>query len=147
MNLIRYNPLKQKNTLPGFFEDFFNKNLSDFVGNDFTSNTPSVNIIEEDDIFRIEVAAPGLTRKDFSIEIKDDRLLVSGKREMKTEENEEGKYRRREFNYSSFSRSFYIPETVNQDEINANYDNGVLSISLNKLGEVAKPVSKVIKIK
>ena len=146
MNLIRYNPLKHKNTLPGFFDDFFNRNLSDIIGSDFTSQTPSVNIIEEDDVFRIEVAAPGLTKGDFDIEIKDDRLVVSAKKETKSEEKTE-KFTRREFNYNAFSRSFYIPELVNQEEINATYDKGVLVISLNKNGEAEKQEPKVIKIK
>ena len=147
MSFIKINPVFHKNSLPDFIDDIFNRSISDIVGSDFTTNVPSVNIIEEEGSFHIELAAPGLTKKDFNIEIKDDRLFISAKKEEKRDESEEGKFRRREFNYYSFSRSFMIPENVNQDDISANYEDGILKIRLNKLPEAKEEGAKVIEIK
>ncbi len=138
MKLARYNPVNPMS----FIEDFFNRNIADYAGTDFAVNHPSVNIVEESDRFMIELAAPGLAKDDFKVKIEKDHLIVSSQKEVENEEVEEGKYTRREFNYTSFSRSFYIPKEVNRNEISANYDNGILTVTLLKKEE-AKEIGPV----
>lgn len=110
-------------------DDFFNRSLSSVIGNDTSLNFPSVNVVEYENQFKLELAAPGLKKEDFNIEIEEDQIKISA--EVKNEEEETtGNYRRREFNYTSFKRTFRIPENIDLEEINANYEQGVLSISL-----------------
>lgn len=114
------------------FDTFFNDNG---LRKSFSSKTPSVNIAEKDNGYEIELATPGLKKDDFNISIEKNILTVSA--ETKEEkEVEEKKYNKREFNYTSFSRSFTLPENINEETIDAKYDNGVLSISLTKKEEV-----------
>ncbi len=141
MNLIKYNPygpLSKRN----FFDEVFNRSISEFVGTDFVMNMPSVNVVESDTGFTLEVAAPGLAKDDFKIDIDRDRLFVSAEKkteeEVTGEEVTEGKFTRKEFNYSSFERSFFLPKSIDREAIEANYDNGVLSIVLPKKEEVLK---------
>lgn len=138
--------MRNKSNLPSILDNMLSKSLSDIVGNDFTTSMPSVNIIEEEESFMIEVAAPGLSKGDFNLKIDDDSLIVSAKKETKSESGEKGKFTRREFNYTSFKRSFTLPETVDQEAINAEYNNGVLFITLNKKTEAVKAEPRKIKI-
>lgn len=149
MTLVKYNPFKPYKTLPinTMIDDFFGSSLSDFLGTEFTSSNPSVNIVENTDDYKIEVAAPGLGKEDFSIEVDNDNLVVSAAKETTTEDNQEGKYTRREFNYSSFKRSFHLSEEINRDAINASYENGVLTITLEKKDEAIKKAPKTVEIK
>lgn len=149
MTLVKYNPFKPYKTLPinTMIDDFFGSSLSDFLGTEFTSSNPSVNIVENTDDYKIEVAAPGLGKEDFSIEVDNDNLVVSAAKETTTEDNQEGKYTRREFNYSSFKRSFHLSEEINRDAINASYENGVLTITLAKKDEAIKKAPKTVEIK
>lgn len=144
MNLVNYQPGRM---LSNVFEDFFNRNLSDIVGSDFTFTQPSVNIIENDDYFDVEVAAPGLKKDDFNIEVNRDNLTISARKEEKTEETTEGKVTRSEFNYSSFTRSFYLPETVDANGITATYKEGILKLQLPKKEEAKVKAPKTIEIK
>jgi len=134
MNLIKHNPygpMSKRN----LFDEVFNRSISDFVGTDFVLNMPSVNIEENDDGYTIQLAAPGLTKDEFKIDIEKDRLFVSAEKEQ-AEEVTEGKYTRKEFNYSSFKRSFFLPKSIDREAIEANYENGVLSVVLPKKAEV-----------
>ena len=128
----------------GLLDEFFNRNLSELVGGDHAVNQPAVNIVETKDAFRLEFAAPGYNKQDFSLLTEKDHLTVEAKRETQTENNEE-KYTRREFRYESFKRSYKLPETVNQDAISAVYENGILVVTLQKKEEV-KPITKTIAI-
>ncbi len=144
MKLMRYNPLVPKN----FFDDFFNRDLSEFFGGDFSASHPSVNVIETDANFRIEIAAPGLEREDFKVDVDNGSLNISADRRKEySEEDEDGKFMRREFNYTSFSRRFQLPESVKADDIEANYENGVLKITLPKKDEAKVKAAKTIEIK
>lgn len=143
MNLVKYQPGK---LFDNVFEDFFNRSLSDIVGSDFTFTQPSVNIVEKDDFFMIEMAAPGLKKNDFNVEIDKDHLIISAHREDKKEETE-GKVTRSEFNYNSFTRSFYLPEAVKADEITATYKDGILYLELPKKEEAKLKAPKTIQIK
>ena len=112
--------------------------LSDFFDNDrlfdselMKNSVPAVNVKEYDKGFDIEVAAPGLEKKDFSISIDRRVLTISSEKKEEKEEKEKG-YTRKEFNFSSFSRSFALPENVSEDDVKANYEGGVLKLSLAK---------------
>lgn len=150
MTLVKYNPFKPYRSTPAnsLFDDFFGRSLSDHLGTEFTSHTPSVNIAEKEDSYEIEVAAPGLGKEDFSIELDNETLIISGTKENKVEEdNKEGKYTRREFNYSSFKRTFQLSDEINRDAIEATYNNGVLTISIGKKEEAIKQAPKTVEIK
>lgn len=125
-------------------DEFFNHNYSPrFVDQSCYYNTPAVNIVEEKDEFKIEVAAPGLNKKDFHIELDNFVLTVSSLKEGNKEESNE-KFTTREFNYSSFKRSFNLPKTVKIDKINASHKDGILTISIpKKEEEIEKPVREI----
>ena len=127
--------------LPSLFDDFLTRDLWDRrLGNVYESGSsmPAVNIRETDNEFAVDVAAPGMKKDDFKIELDNNMLTISSEREQQ-EEKKEGDYCRREFSYSSFKRSFSLPENmVNTEKINAKYEDGVLVIHLPKKEE-AKP--------
>ena len=125
-----------------FINDFANRSVADVVGRDFTVNQPSVNIVEEADQHIIHLAAPGLTKEDFKIKIDKDHLIISSEKE----QTEAGKFTRKEFNYSSFKRSFYLPKEVNKDGISAEYNNGILSVTLLKKEEAKEKDPVTIEI-
>jgi HSP20 family protein len=110
-------------------DDFFNNLVSGrYYGHNY-GRTPAVNIIESDNQFRIEVAAAGLSKDDFNIHIDKDILTISSDLSKKQDENRDA-YTRREFNFGSFSRSFELNEEIDQDNISAKHENGVLTILL-----------------
>ncbi len=145
MKPVKYNPFLPK-SVNTFFDDVFNRGLSDFFGRDFFISEPSVNVVETKDNYRIEVAAPGLDKADFQIEVDKGYLKISASKEQK-DEVKEGSYMRREFNFSSFSRSFELPNSVDADKIAANYENGVLLITVPKKAEARVERGRVIEIK
>ena len=148
MNLIRWNnAFPAKSPLTTLFDEFFNTSIADIVGSDFTTNQPSVNITEEDDKFVLELAVPGLNKENFSVEIDKDQLIVSAEQKSENAETEEGKFTRREFNFSSFKRSFYLPKTVDKTSVDASYNDGLLAISLSKTEEAKEKEPTVIEIK
>ena len=146
MSLIKYNPFATK-SVGNFFDDFFNRGITDFVGSDFSVSTPSVNVVETENSYRVEVAAPGLEKKDFEVSIDNGFLNISARKEHEEEVQDGDKYMRREFNFTSFTRSFQLPDTVKADDIAANYENGVLKITLPKKEEAKIEAAKVIDIK
>lgn len=112
---------------------------------DFAIKVPSANITESEKDYKIEVAAPGLDKKDFKIELENKVLSISSEKEQEKEE-ESKNYKRREFSYSCFSRSFQLPEDVLADKIDAKYENGILKLSVPKKEvSVSKP-KKAIKV-
>lgn len=108
-------------------------------------NVPSVNIKESPKEFTLELAAPGLERKDFNIEVDNHNLKISAEKEEKKEEKEKGNgYSRKEYSYNSFMRSFALPENVKEGDIDAKYENGILVVHVPKAKETpAKPVKKI----
>ena len=146
MSLIKYNPFATK-SVGNFFDDFFNRGITDFVGSDFSVSTPSVNVVETENSYRVEVAAPGLEKQDFEVSIDNGSLNISARKEHQEEVKDGDKYMRREFNFTSFTRSFQLPDTVQADDIAANYENGVLKITLPKKEEAKIEAAKVIDIK
>ena len=148
MNLVVRKPgyrAAKPATIDQLFDNFFNRGLNDFFGNDFVKDSPAVNILEKEDHFRIELAAPGLDKGDFDVKVEKDHLVITAKKETSTEEKEAEKFVRREFSYTSFQRSFRLSDQVNPEGIVANYENGVLVINLPKLEE--SKTSRVIEIK
>ena len=138
--------LKDRTFFPGIVDELFGR---DFLPNLFEFQTginmPSVNIIEGKEDFRIEVAAPGLEKGDFKINLENNVLTISSEKEEKNEEKEE-RYMRREFSYTSFRRSFSLPQTVEADKIAANHNNGVLTITIPKREEAKVKPAKQIEI-
>lgn len=113
-----------------WLSDFFDRDR--FFDSDLMQKSiPAVNIVEQDNAFEIELAAPGLEKKDFKVTVEKGVLTISAEKEMKSEEKENN-YTRKEFNYTSFSRSFALPENVSDEDIKGNYQNGVLKLSIKK---------------
>ena len=104
-----------------------------------------MNVTEEEKLFRIEVAAPGVARKDFKIDLEDDLLTISTEQKENREEKER-RYIRREYNYNSFKRSFQLPETIDAENIRANHESGILTIELPKKEEVVQKAPRQIAI-
>jgi HSP20 family protein len=128
---------------PSFINDLFDEEF--WVNNENMSkgiSVPSVNIKEGEKDYTIEIAAPGLQKRDFNIDVDRDTLTVSAEKSRKNED-EEKKYTRREFSYTKFSRSFTCPDWVNKDKIEAKYEDGVLSINIPKQKEQEKPKKKI----
>ncbi|MBT8283225.1 MAG: Hsp20/alpha crystallin family protein [Muriicola sp.] len=111
----------------------------------FVSTLPAVNIKEDDMGFNLELAIPGKNKNDFNVEVDKDVLTIS--MESKTEdEKTEDNYTRKEFSYSSFKRSFTLPDTVNSDKIKATYEEGILSLQLPKKEEALPKPKRMIEI-
>lgn len=128
--------------VPSLFDDFLTRDFFSFpMRTAFSgSSVPAVNVKETGTAFELEMAAPGMEKKDFKVELDQNTLVISAQKENKTEEkNEDGKYSRKEFSYQSFRRTFHLPEDLVQaDGINANYKDGILHIMVPKK-EPAKP--------
>jgi HSP20 family protein len=137
MNLIKFDPFHRNQYVPTVFDSFFNGSIGDMMGSDFATTMPSVNVIETESGYNVEIAAPGLTKEDFKINLDKNRLTISAEKSARNE-TKEGKVTRREFNYSSFSRSFMLPKSVEKDNITAKYENGILLLSVPKKAEIVQ---------
>ena len=137
--MANYSPVKRVETLPAIFDDFFKpwNEVMGFNGWARSMNVPAVNIADTKDAFELSFAVPGFKKSDFQIDVEDNMITISSEKE-ETKEEKESKYTRKEYNYSSFSRSFTLPETVNPEKIDAVYENGVLKVVLPKKEEVKK---------
>jgi HSP20 family protein len=131
---------------PDLFDDFFTKSLFGPAAKP-QGFTPAVNIKETDENFMLEIAVPGMDKKDFKIEVKKNILFISAQKENRTEQKgNEGKYVRKEFGYQSFSRSFTLPEDrVDAENISAGYRDGILEVTVPKK-EPEKEKSREIQI-
>jgi HSP20 family protein len=134
---------------PSLLNQLFNRELVDWNNNGFSaedSTLPAVNILEDDNRIQIEVAAPGMKKDDFKIELNQNRLTVSA--ESEKENNESGeRYSRKEFCYRSFTRQFNVPvETINGDQIQASYKDGILMLTLPKREELKPKPARAIEI-
>ena len=131
--------------LPSLIEDFFNRNWMDTPsGNGFgTSTLPAVNIRETNENFEIDVAAPGMQRENFNVQLDNYVLTISA--EIKEESKEDKPYSRREFYYGSFERSFALPENkIDGERIEARYADGILHITVPKREEAkVKPARQI----
>ena len=136
----------RSNYFPSIFDDFFGDDWMRFPANAKRETTvPAVNVKESDKGYTVELAAPGLTKKDFNVEVDNDLLTISSEKQESKEETEDS-YTRKEFSYTSFKRSFHLPEHVDGDKIEAKYEDGVLKLMIPKKDEKALKTSKSIKI-
>lgn len=133
-----------------FFDDFFTKELFDFNNAGFAQSgitQPSVNVKDMDERFEIQVAAPGMKKEDFTVNLERNVLTISSEKQTQNEEkDEDGNFSRREFNYSSFRRSFTLPEAVEHENIEAAYEDGLLKITVPKK-EKSMQMLKTIEVK
>ena len=141
--LVKRIPSKRRNHVN--LDSFFNNVLSDldksFTGaltNSIEKRHPSVNITESDDDFKIELAAPGLTKKDFKIDIENDVLTILAEKKSEEKKSDKINYTRREFDYTNFKRTFSLSEDIDSQSISAKYVNGIMIVTLLKKEE-AKP--------
>jgi HSP20 family protein len=129
--------------MPSIFNDFFG---NEWVERQSTSS-PAVNIMESEKAYKIEIAAPGLTKNDFRIDVHDDnRLIVSVEKRSETkDEDKDSKYLRREFTYNSFRQTMILPDNVDKDKIKAKMEDGVLNIEIPKITKQEKtyPVKQI----
>lgn len=139
-------PFNEK--MPAVFEDLFKPWTELFDGRFFKRemNVPAVNIAEYKDHYALTLSAPGLNKADFKIDVDGDVLTISSEKEENSEEKE-GKFTRKEYNYSSFSRSFTLPEGTDKDKLAATYENGVLKINVPRNGKIKSSSAKHITVK
>lgn len=144
--------IKKNGELPSLFSGFFGTSLldrdffgldSDFFPSRLGINVPAVNISETPKEYRLELAVPGLERKDFNVEVDNHVLKITAEKEEEKDEKD-GEYARREYSFNSFSRSFALPEGVKEGSIDAKYDDGLLKISIPKVKE--SPVKPALKV-
>jgi len=132
-----------------FFDDFFSKDVFDWNTKNFSqlgSTLPSVNVKENETDFQVELAAPGMKKEDFKIEIDNHILSISSEKKEEKEDKKE-KYSRREFNYQSFTRSFSLPESAASEGIQASYKDGVLMVHIPKKEVAKNPPNRTIPVK
>jgi HSP20 family protein len=138
------------NPLPAFFDDFFNRDLVNWNNsNPARSNAtiPAVNIKETAENFEVEVAAPGMTRDDFKVELDGNVLIISSEISNQKEEKGEERYSIKEFNYQSFQRTFNLQkEVVDIDKIEAKYENGLLHLLIPKKEEAKQKAPRLIQV-
>jgi HSP20 family protein len=149
MKLLKGNG-NSMNQMPLLFDDFFNRDIFNWGLTNFSNtNTtiPGVNIKETPDNFEVEVAAPGMSKKDFRIELDGNMLTISSEKSNEQEDKEDEKYTRKEFSYQSFYRTFNLPkEVVDENKIEAKYDNGILRLLIPKKEEAKQKPPRQIQI-
>ena len=133
-----------QNWLPSIFNDFFDNNWMEKAN----ATAPAINVVESDKDYKVEVAVPGMTKEDFNIHLGDENeLVISMEKKVENEDKDNKKYLRREFSYSKFQQSLYLPDNVDKDKISANVADGVLTINLPKYSQEEKAkVNRVIEI-
>ena len=142
--------LRNSNQVPSLFDRFFDGDMFDWSNRNFSNtNTtiPSVNIKENADAFMVEVAAPGFEKGDFKIELNLNTLSISSEKKVENETREGEVFTKREFSYQSFSRSFTLPQIADGDRIEANYQNGILTVLIPKREEAKPKPARMIEIK
>ncbi|GGX25961.1 Hsp20/alpha crystallin family protein [Aquimarina muelleri] len=134
-------------SMSNWLDDIFNRDLPSVFTSNFNTgiSLPKVNIKETADTFMVEMAIPGFKKSDFHLELDNQVLSISTETKEENEHKEEN-YTRREFGYSSFKRTFNLPESVNDEKINANYKDGILSILLPKKEEAKQKPARSIKV-
>jgi HSP20 family protein len=138
------------NPLPMLFDDFFNRDLFDWNNSNFSdTNTtiPAVNIKETAENYEVEVAAPGMTKEDFKVELDGNMLTISSEKTTENEQSGNDRYSRKEFSYQSFQRSFSLQKhVVDIDKIQARYENGLLHLLIPKKEEAKQKPPRLIQI-
>ncbi len=142
MSLVRFS-----NQFPSLFDRFFENDIFDWTNNNYSAtNTtlPSVNVKENAESYEVEVAAPGFNKEDFKVELNNNMLHISSEKKLENETKEGERFTKKEFSYQSFSRSFSLPMTIENEKISAKYEKGILRISIPKKEEAKpKPVKQI----
>jgi HSP20 family protein len=141
MSLIRF----KNSALPSLVENFFNREANEFFEPFGGASLPSVNILEKEEGFEIELAAPGLKKEQFQIQLNQNILSISFQKEEEHQE-QKGRYTRREFRTNSFKRSFTLPQTIDAGQISATYVDGILHLHLPKKEEAKVKTERLIEI-
>ena len=147
MTLIKFKnePASRMMDRSPMFNDLFHDFFGGLAVNQNRSFSPLVNIIETDEHFKLELAAPGLTKEDFKINIENDVLSISAEKKNEQSEKTE-KYTRKEFSFSSFKRSFTLPDFADAEKISAVYENGVMALVIPKKEDAKPKPAREIKI-
>lgn len=143
------NIVKHSHFIPSasFIDDFLSKDVFNHSGrSNEPATVPGVNIIESDDFFRVEMAAPGMEKDHFEISLDHNTLTISSDLSQHELKPNDQAYTRREFSYLSFKRSFHLPRTVDSEKIEASYTNGILNLVLPKKEEARKKPVRTIHI-
>ena len=143
MPIRKYN---NQNWLPTFFNDFFDNDWMEKAN----ATAPAINVMEGEKEYKVEVAAPGMTKEDFNIHLGDDNELVitmEKKNESKETEKDNKKYLRREFSYSKFEQTLILPDDVDKEKIAANVNDGVLTVDLPKVEKKEEKTTRHIEVK
>ena len=147
MAIVRTN----QGSYPSFsslIDDFFNTELGDWKRNNYSSSNttlPKVNIMEDNDNYMVEMAAPGMSKSDFIIQIDNGALSISSEKS-NSGRSSDLKYTKREFAYQAFARTFNLPDTANSEKISASYKNGILLISIPKKEESKPKPARTISV-
>ena len=148
MSLIKKNR-NSFNSIPGLFDDFLGRELFNWGSTNYSATQttiPMVNVKESTENFEVEVAAPGMDKKDFKIQLDNNLLTISSQKET-DEESEQDGYSRKEFSYQSFQRSFMLPkDVVDQEGIAARYENGLLQLTIPKREEAKQKGPRLIEV-
>ena len=133
-----------QNWLPSIFNDFFDNDW--MVRTNATA--PAINVIENENDYKVEVAAPGMTKEDFNVHLgEDNELVITMEKKNETKDENNKKYLRREFSYSKFEQAFVLPDDVEKDKISANVTDGILTIDLPKrTPEEKAKINRVIEV-
>lgn len=137
---------KNQSWLPSIFNDFLN---SEWIQRT-VSNSPAVNVIELDDLYKVEVATPGMAKNDFTVKVDNDNELVilMEKKDEKKEDEKNGKYLRHEFSYTQFKQTLLLPDNIEKEKIEAQMNNGILTITIPKSAAIEKEKNaRIIEIK
>jgi HSP20 family protein len=139
--------IRKRMYLPDLSDHFFGRDfMSNFLSDGADYSVPSVNIREGKKAFEIELAVPGMDKNDLNIQLDKDVLTISAEKKNENTDGDNDRFMRREFSYSTFKRSFTIPDTVNVEKIKASHENGVLKVELPKMEEDKSKLKKMIKI-
>jgi HSP20 family protein len=147
MTLVKRNG--RSGIMPSVWNNFFNNDLFNWDNNFANADTsiPAVNIKEKPDSFIVEMAAPGMEKKDFKIELDGTALTISSEKQNESEDKDSENYSRKEFSYQSFYRTFHLPkEVVNADNIHAKYENGLLRLEIPKREEAKQKPARLINV-
>lgn len=146
MTLVKFTNGQKNGALKSPYSDILGSlfNPEPYLSKSLISRIPAVNIAETENEFLIELATPGLKKDDFKINVEKDQLIISTDRKVEaTEEAEEKKYNRKEFNYTSFTRTFSLPESADQANIQAAYTDGILVLTIAKKEEAKIQVREI----
>lgn len=147
MTITKWN--RPVRTFPTFMDEFFNMDpFTSSGGRTMASTAPAVNVKETDKAFILEVAAPGMKKDDINVVVEpNNTLVISSETSDSNEEKEEGKYTRKEFTYSAFKRSFALPDNVQADSVDAQYNDGILLLTIPKMEEAKANLSRTVEVK